>query len=1018
MEVDPAVESEPEIVNFGKSIIVPSVQELAKLPLLHLPPRYCHCFQQSPINSNDPLSIPSIPIIDLHRLGTTEFTDSEVQRLHSACREWGFFQVINHGISTSLLDKFRTEVENFFKLPYEEKKRLWQHPDNHEGFGQLFVVSEEQKLDWSDIDTMEAYSMEVKKLAMVILDHMAKALKMDGEEMRDLFGEGVQSIRMNYYPPCPEPDLAIGFTPHSDADALTILFQLNDTEGLQIRKDGNWVSVTPLPNALVVNIGDVMEIVSNGTYKSIEHRATVNSSKERLSVATFYSSKLDSELGPALSIIGPENPAIFRRVPIENYFKEFFARKLSEINKLGSSIPVPLVQELAKEIGNNKNKVVPLRYQHPNQDSIIYNNTTFSSSSSNIPIIHFNKLVSSDKSTMESELQKLHLASKDWGFFQLVDHGVSPLLVENVKEMVEEFFNMGIEEKNKFRQQIGDLEGLGQAFVVSEDQKLDWADMFFLVTLPKHLRKPHLLPKLPLPFRETIEAYSIELENIAKKVLDLMGKALGMKPNEMSELFGEGWQTMRMNYYPPCPQPELVIGLNAHSDSIGLTILLQINETEVYRSIEHRATVNAEKERLSIGTFYGPSLYGDIGPAPSLVTPKTPAQFKTIRVEDYFRKFFALELRENKSEEIKLGGSLPVPLVQELAKEIYNNNKKIVPQRYQRPDQDHAIVINTSSSSNNIPIIHFNNLFSSHKFTMESELQKLHLASKHWGFFQLVDHGVSPLLMENVKSRIKEFFNMPIEEKNKFRQQSGELEGLGQAFVVCEEQKLEWADMFYIVTQPNHLRKSHLLPKLPLPFRETLEAYSTELENVAKKVFDFMGKALGMEPNEMNEVLGEGWQSMRMNYYPPCPQPELVIGLNPHSDPVGLTILLQINETEGLQIKKDGVWIPIKPLPNAFIVNIGDMTEIITNGIYRSIEHRATVNAEKERLSIATFYGPSLYGDLGPTPSLVTPKTPVQFKRVNVVDYFKGVFARELRGKSYIDLMRVDSRDEGKNDLV
>ncbi|KAM6552271.1 hypothetical protein CsatB_002079 [Cannabis sativa] len=353
MEVDPAVESEPEIVNFGKSIIVPSVQELAKLPLLHLPPRYSHCFQQSPINSNDPLSIPSIPIIDLHRLGTTEFTDSEVQRLHSACREWGFFQVINHGISTSLLDKFRTEVENFFKLPYEEKKRLWQQPDNHEGFGQLFVVSEEQKLDWSDMfyittlplnlrktqlfeklpielrDTMEAYSMEVKKLAMVILDHMAKALKMDGEEMRDLFGEGVQSIRMNYYPPCPEPDLAIGFTPHSDADALTILFQLNDTEGLQIRKDGNWVSVTPLPNALVVNIGDVMEIVSNGTYKSIEHRATVNSSKERLSVATFYSSKLDSELGPALSIIGPENPAIFRRVPIENYFKEFFARKLS-----------------------------------------------------------------------------------------------------------------------------------------------------------------------------------------------------------------------------------------------------------------------------------------------------------------------------------------------------------------------------------------------------------------------------------------------------------------------------------------------------------------------------------------------------------------------------------------------------------------------------------------------------------------------------------------------------------------
>lgn len=60
-------------------------------------------------------------------------------------------QVVNHGVSTSLLEELRTEVESFFRLPYEEKKKLWQQPDNHEGFGQLFVVSEDQKLDWSDM---------------------------------------------------------------------------------------------------------------------------------------------------------------------------------------------------------------------------------------------------------------------------------------------------------------------------------------------------------------------------------------------------------------------------------------------------------------------------------------------------------------------------------------------------------------------------------------------------------------------------------------------------------------------------------------------------------------------------------------------------------------------------------------------------------------------------------------------------------------------------------------------------
>ena len=74
-------------------------------------------------------------------------------------------------------------------------------------------------------------------------------------------------------------------------------------------------------------------------------------------------------------------------------------------------------------------------------------------------------------------------------------------LLENVKLGVQEFFNLPMEEKKKFSQQTGDIEGFGQAFVVSEEQKLDWADLFYMITLPVHLRKPHLFPKLPLPFR-------------------------------------------------------------------------------------------------------------------------------------------------------------------------------------------------------------------------------------------------------------------------------------------------------------------------------------------------------------------------------------------------------------------------------------------------------------------------------------------------------------------------------------
>ncbi|GLU14725.1 hypothetical protein SLE2022_312780 [Rubroshorea leprosula] len=148
-----------------------------------------------------------------------------------------------------------------------------------------------------------------------------------------------------------------------------------------------------------------------------------------------------------------------------------------------------------------------------------------------------------------------------------------------------------------------------------------------------------------------------------------------------------------------------------------------------------------------------------------------------------------------------------------------------------------------------------------------------------------------------------------------------------------------------------------------------------------------MAKALEMESGEMEEFFEEGFQSMRMNCYPPCPEAEKVIGLTPHSYAVGLTILLQINEVEGLQIKKDGKWVPTKPLPNAFIINIGHVLEVITNGAYRSIAyrsitHRATINSERERLPVATFYNPKYEGEIGSARNLISQQKPALFKRL------------------------------------
>ncbi|XP_027343295.1 uncharacterized protein LOC113855864 [Abrus precatorius] len=873
------------------SLTVPLVQEIAKEGLAIVPERYVLPHNERPIISTT-TPLPQIPVIDLSKLLSQNLKGSELEKLHYACKEWGFFQLINHGVSTSLVENVKTGAQKLFNLPIEEKKKFQQREGDIEGYGQLFVVSEDQKLQWGDAlymftlppekrkpylfsnfplsfrNDFEAYSGEVNKLAIQILCLMANALAMDTRDMTEAFAPGSQAMRLNYYPPCPQPELVMGLNPHSDGGGLTILLQVNDVEGLQINKDGQWIPVKPLPNAFIINIGDVLEIITNGIYRSIEHRATVNSEKERLSIAAFSIPRMESMIGPALN---------------------------------------------------------------------------------------------------------------------------------------------------------------------------------------------------------DLETYSEELRNLALQVIDLMADALSVDTMEMRELFGEGTQTMRLNYYPPCPQPELVMGLNPHSDAGGLAILLQANEVEglqirkdeqwipvkplpnafiinigdmleiitngIYQSIEHRVTINSNKERLSIATFYNPGMDAILRPAPSLITPQTPALFKSISTPEYYKGYLTKELRgksfldtmkipnenvqKNSYNKMLRGArewlrpviamesiSLPVPSVQEIAKK----GLKSVPERYVRPHHERPTLSSTITPLPQVPVVDVSRLLSQdHK---ESELNKLHSACKEWGFFQLINHGVSNSLLESVKKGVEKFFKLPIEEKKKFGQRQGELEGYGQAFVVSEEQKLEWADLFIILTLPSHLRKQHLFPNIPLPFRDDLVTYSAELKNLAILVIDLMANALEVDPKEIREILGEGLQSMRMNYYPPCPQPELVMGLNPHSDGGALTILLQANEVEGLQIKKDGLWIPVKPLPNAFIVNIGDSMEMITNGIYRSIEHRATVNSDKERLSIATFYSPSLESILGPVPSLVTPNTPAVFKRISVKEYSEGYLSRELRGKSYLDSMRIQNEND------
>ncbi|XP_057810318.1 oxoglutarate-dependent flavonoid 7-O-demethylase 1-like [Salvia miltiorrhiza] len=161
-----------------------------------------------------------------------------------------------------------------------------------------------------------------------------------------------------------------------------------------------------------------------------------------------------------------------------------------------------------------------------------------------------------------------------------------------------------------------------------------------------------------------------------------------------------------------------------------------------------------------------------------------------------------------------LGRSLKVPIVQELAKEKLSS----VPSRYIRPDHQHLTAADVSSLPQ-IPVIDMQKLLLSD--SMDSELHRLHEACLDWGFFQLINHGVDAAPIAKMRSEMTAFFNLPPEEKDVFRQKEDDVEGYGQAFVTSQEQKLDWADLFFILTQPPYLRKPHLIPKLPASFRSS-----------------------------------------------------------------------------------------------------------------------------------------------------------------------------------------------------
>nr|TKW31309.1 hypothetical protein SEVIR_2G097000v2 [Setaria viridis] len=341
--------------------------------------------------------------------------------------------------------------------------------------------------------------------------------------------------------------------------------------------------------------------------------------------------------------------------------------------------------------------------------------------------------------------------------------------------------------------------------------------------------------------------------------------------------------------------------------------------------------------------------------------------------------------RSSETRWSRVASSLPVRNVQDLATCCEGLTEETL-KRYIRLDtQDNEVL---SEQSGEVPVIDLGKLFNPD--FAEEESARLRFACEDWGFFQIVNHGIPDEVIASIRNDIEKFFQLPLEVKSGYAQLPGDLQGYGQSFVVSESQTLDWSDMFVIIAHPPQARD----------MRQSIEEYSSELMKTAHSIVTVIAKTLNIDLGLMNDKYA--CQYLRMNYYPPCmTMAEKVLGFSPHSDGSFLTLLLEVNSVEGLQIKRYNAWIPVKPNPNALLVNVGDFLEIMSNGKYKSIEHRVTINTNKERLTLSAFHVPSLDGVVSPVTSRAEEKA--LYKTVGVEEYSKLYMSNKLDGKTALD---------------
>ncbi|AET02504.1 putative deacetoxyvindoline 4-hydroxylase [Medicago truncatula] len=297
----------------------------------------------------------SIPIIDFGPLFTNTSSSSRleiIEKVKHASEKWGFFQVVNHGIPSTVLDEMIDGVVRFHEQDTEMKKKFYSRDITKRAYfntnfdlyvtpavnwrDSLSCVMGPQPLDPQDLPTVcrditVKYSDYVNKVGMILLELLSEALGLNSNYLKDIdCAEGLFLIS-HYYPPCPEPELTFGTSAHSDSSFFTVLLQ-DQLGGLQVFHGNQWVDVTPIPGALVINLGDMMQLITNDKFLSVKHRVLAPKIGPRISVACFFRQHLPPEnsklYGPITELLTPENPPVYKETSVKGLVSHYYGKGL------------------------------------------------------------------------------------------------------------------------------------------------------------------------------------------------------------------------------------------------------------------------------------------------------------------------------------------------------------------------------------------------------------------------------------------------------------------------------------------------------------------------------------------------------------------------------------------------------------------------------------------------------------------------------------------------------------------